>query len=123
MHSGLASIIGDQIAQHHMHPILLLAVVYLVTLTTTEVRNIFGFAFRNSPSGCHEQCSRSDMLSHSKRNSAGVTPLLLIRNFFEVQTSNLNIKPFAVAVAIAASSGYILPIGYQCHLYVMTPGG
>ena len=34
-----------------------------------------------------------------------------------------DVRPFAVAVALAASSGFVLPSGYQTHLMVFGPGG
>jgi di/tricarboxylate transporter len=35
----------------------------------------------------------------------------------------VNFMPFAVTVAIAASAGFALPLGYQTHLMVIGPGG
>jgi di/tricarboxylate transporter len=35
----------------------------------------------------------------------------------------LDPKPFAIAVAVAASGGFTTPIGYQTHLMVFGPGG
>jgi di/tricarboxylate transporter len=36
---------------------------------------------------------------------------------------NVNLLPFAVAVAVAASCGFATPLGYQTHLMVYGPGG
>ena len=38
-------------------------------------------------------------------------------------TTGSDVRPFAIAVALAASSGFVMPIGYQTHLMVMGPGG
>jgi di/tricarboxylate transporter len=35
----------------------------------------------------------------------------------------LDARPFAVAVAVAASGGFVVPIGYQTHMMVFGPGG
>lgn len=35
----------------------------------------------------------------------------------------VNLMPFAVSVAIAASAGFAIPFGYQTHLMVLGPGG
>jgi di/tricarboxylate transporter len=35
----------------------------------------------------------------------------------------VDVQPFAVAITIAASGGFISPIGYQTHLMVFGPGG
>lgn len=37
--------------------------------------------------------------------------------------SGANFLPFAIAIMIAASAGFIIPIGYQTNLMVMGPGG
>ncbi len=39
------------------------------------------------------------------------------------QQAGVDPRGFAVAVAIAASCGFILPVGYQTHLMVFGPGG
>ena len=38
-------------------------------------------------------------------------------------TLDVNFMPFAIVVAIAASSGFATPLGYQTHLMVYGPGG
>jgi di/tricarboxylate transporter len=38
-------------------------------------------------------------------------------------TMDVNFMPFAIVVAIAASSGFATPLGYQTHLMVYGPGG
>ena len=35
----------------------------------------------------------------------------------------LDPRPFAVVVAVAASGGFVIPIGYQTHMMVYGPGG
>jgi di/tricarboxylate transporter len=32
-------------------------------------------------------------------------------------------RPFAIIVALAASAGFVMPMGYQTHLMVFGPGG
>lgn len=39
------------------------------------------------------------------------------------QTQGLNLMPFAVVIAMAASAGFATPLGYQTHLMVYGPGG
>lgn len=39
------------------------------------------------------------------------------------QAQGLNMMPFAVVIAIAASAGFATPLGYQTHLMVYGPGG
>jgi di/tricarboxylate transporter len=39
------------------------------------------------------------------------------------QALDVNFMPFAVTVAIAASTGFATPLGYQTHLMVLGPGG
>ncbi|KAF0976526.1 hypothetical protein FDP41_004425 [Naegleria fowleri] len=39
------------------------------------------------------------------------------------QANSLNPRCFAIAVIMAASTTFILPIGYQCNLLIMGPGG
>jgi di/tricarboxylate transporter len=39
------------------------------------------------------------------------------------QQSGGDLRAFAVAVAVGASSGFVMPIGYQTHLMVFGPGG
>ena len=36
---------------------------------------------------------------------------------------DMNVMPFAVVIAIAASAGFATPLGYQTHLMVYGPGG
>ncbi len=35
----------------------------------------------------------------------------------------VEIMPFAICIAIAASAGFATPLGYQTHLMVFAPGG
>ena len=39
------------------------------------------------------------------------------------QQSGGDLRAFAITVAVAASSGFVMPIGYQTHLMVFGPGG
>ncbi len=75
-------------------PIGLLAVVYLVTSILTEVITNNAAAALVFPIGI------------AAATQAGLDP-----------------KPFAVAIAIAASASFATPIGYQTNLMVYGPGG
>ena len=39
------------------------------------------------------------------------------------KAGDLDARPFVMAIAIAASSSFITPVGYQTNLMVMGPGG
>jgi di/tricarboxylate transporter len=39
------------------------------------------------------------------------------------QDMGMNLMPFAVVIAVAASAGFATPLGYQTHLMVYGPGG
>jgi di/tricarboxylate transporter len=36
---------------------------------------------------------------------------------------DVNLMPFAITLAVAASAGFATPIGYQTHMMVYGPGG
>ena len=75
-------------------PYLLLAVVYLLTLVFTELIT----------------------------NSA-VAALMFPVAMAVAATADWSPRPFVMAIAIAASSSFVTPIGYQTNLMVMGPGG
>ncbi|HET7675080.1 MAG TPA: SLC13 family permease, partial [Gammaproteobacteria bacterium] len=76
------------------HPWVLLATIYLMTMVLTEVVT---------------------------NNAAAVImfPLALATT----QSLGLNMLPFAIAIAMAASASFATPIGYQTNLMVYGPGG
>ncbi len=76
------------------HPYLLLAVVYLLTLIFTEMITNTAVAALMFP------------LAVAVATAAGISP-----------------RPFVMGIAMAASSSFITPIGYQTNLMVMGPGG
>lgn len=84
---GLVSIVGD-------NPMLLLAMVYLVSMVFTE------------------------MVTNN-----GVVAMLIPISIAVAAAGHLSPRPFIMAVAIAASLSFITPIGYQANLMVMGPGG
>lgn len=75
-------------------PILLLAGTYLLTMAFTEVLT---------------------------NNACAVimTPIAIIT----AQGAGLDPRPFAMAVAIAASASFLTPFGYQTNMFVYGPGG
>ncbi len=76
------------------HPYLLLLLVYLLTLVFTEMITNAAVAALMFP------------LAVAVAAEGGVSP-----------------RPFVMAIAIAASSSFVTPIGYQTNLMVMGPGG
>jgi len=78
----------------HGNRVLLIAAVYLVTAACTEVMSNNAAAALLVP------------IAISAGESLGIDP-----------------RPFAVAVAIAASMSFITPLGYQTNLMVYGPGG
>lgn len=96
LESGLASSMGQWIATAlpGFPPILVVGVLYLITLVLTEVVT----------------------------NSAAIVVMLPIAVATAV---NLGIDPRAAALTctIAASAGFLSPLGYQTHLMVMGAGG
>jgi len=75
-------------------PIVLLAVIYLITSIATEVIT----------------------------NNAAAALVFPIAVATAIQ-AGLDPKPFAIAIAIAASASFATPIGYQTNLMVYGPGG
>jgi di/tricarboxylate transporter len=76
------------------HPWLVLAQVYLLTLVFTELVTNNAAAVLAFP------------IAHAAATRLGVS-----------------FMPFALAVAMAASSGFATPLGYQTHMMVYGPGG
>jgi len=83
------------------NPWLSLGIVYFVTLIATELITNNAAAALMFPFAL----STVAALSHG---STGET---------------MSIRPFLIAIMIAASNGYATPIGYQTHLMVYGPGG
>jgi di/tricarboxylate transporter len=75
-------------------PWLVLAQVYLLTLVFTELVTNNAAAVLAFP------------IAHAAATRLGVS-----------------FMPFALAVAMAASSGFATPLGYQTHMMVYGPGG
>eukprot|EP00294_Goniomonas_avonlea_P008116 CAMPEP_0114555308 /NCGR_PEP_ID=MMETSP0114-20121206/8680_1 /TAXON_ID=31324 /ORGANISM="Goniomonas sp, Strain m" /LENGTH=703 /DNA_ID=CAMNT_0001740425 /DNA_START=51 /DNA_END=2162 /DNA_ORIENTATION=- len=92
--SGLAKDIANLLAQSNLSPHGLLFLLYFVVLAMTEVV--------------------------SNNSAAALTYPIAIS---VAKTLGLNAMPFVMAVVFAASCGFAVPIGYQCHLMVMGPGG
>lgn len=84
---GLTSAVGD-------HPVLLLAVVYVLAMFFTELVS----------------------------NNA-VCAMLLPLAIAVAEVGGHNPRPFILAIALAASLSFATPIGYQTNLMVMGPGG
>lgn len=92
---GLADIIaGQALLVANGNPLLMLALIYLVTALLTETITNNAAAIVMFP------------IAMSGAESLGV-----------------NTAPFAVAVMIAASASFVTPIGYQTNLMVFGPGG
>ncbi len=93
--SGLANLMSTQIiGLAGGHPWLVLLAVYCVTMILTELIT---------------------------NNAAAV--LVFPIAMASAQTLDVNLMPFAVATAIAASAGFATPFGYQTNLMVYGPGG
>jgi di/tricarboxylate transporter len=93
--SGLARVVAHElIALAGGHPWWTLAVVYGVTLLLTELVT---------------------------NNAAAV--LIFPIAVATAQDLQTDVRPFIIAVMIAASSGFATPIGYQTHMMVYGPGG
>ncbi len=100
--SGLAEVISRQVIGvfGDYHPWVVLAVIYLVTSLSTE------------------------MLSNNAA-AALILPIAIetAERVAELQGMPVDPRPYAVAVAIAASMSFITPLGYQTNLMVYGPGG
>ncbi|MGE0030081.1 MAG: SLC13 family permease [Steroidobacteraceae bacterium] len=93
--SGAASLIGGGLVSIAAdNPWLVLAALYFVTVIVTELIT---------------------------NNAAGV--LMFPIAIAVADASGVNFMPFVIAVMIAASCGFITPIGYQTNLMVYGPGG
>ncbi len=94
--SGAAAWLAQGIVSftREVNPLLVLAVIYLVTWGLTEV------------------------LSNNAA-AALMVPIALAA----AQRVGADPHAFAVVVAVAASGGFVLPAGYQTHLMVFGPGG
>jgi di/tricarboxylate transporter len=94
--SGLAELIGNQLSYFlgALGPLSGLAVLYLATSILTELLTNNASAVLLVP------------IAISSANQFGVDP-----------------KPFVLAVAFAASTSYMTPIGYQTNAMILTPGG
>jgi di/tricarboxylate transporter len=93
--SGAASLIGDGlVALSAGNPFIVLAALYLVTVVVTELIT---------------------------NNAAGV--LMFPIAIAIAEAAGVNYMPYVIAVMVAASCGFITPIGYQTNLMVYGPGG
>jgi di/tricarboxylate transporter len=94
--TGLAGGIADVViaAFHPFGPWGVLAGVYLITLTFTELVTNNAAAALAFP------------VAQAAAAALGV-----------------NLMPFAIVIAVAASAGFATPLGYQTHLMVYGPGG
>jgi di/tricarboxylate transporter len=94
--TGLAAAWAQQLiaSSSAFGPSAVLASVYLLTMLMTELIPNNAAAALAFP------------IAHAAAHGLGV-----------------NLMPFAVAVAIAASAGFAIPFGYQTHLMVLGPGG
>lgn len=94
--TGLAGHIADIVigAFHPFGPWGVLAGVYLITLTFTELVTNNAAAALAFP------------VAQAAAAALGV-----------------NLMPFAIVIAVAASAGFATPLGYQTHLMVYGPGG
>ncbi len=84
----------DAVAPEANRPLMMLAVVYLVTMLLTEVLS---------------------------NNAAGAIMATLAIGIAE--SMGVGARPFLVAVAIAASASFATPIGYQTNTYIYGVGG
>ena len=93
--SGAAQMIGNWLLTVAQgHPWVALAVLYFVTVVITELIT---------------------------NNACGVLMFPIALSIAEF--AGVSYMPFVVAVMVAASAGFITPIGYQTNLMVMGPGG
>lgn len=95
MESGAASLIGDGLLRFAAgEPWLALAGLYIATVVVTELIT---------------------------NNAAGVLMLPVALSIADF--AGVSYMPFVIAVMVAASAGFITPIGYQTNLMVYGPGG
>lgn len=93
--SGAASLIGGGLVSFAAdNPWLVLAALYFVTVVVTELIT---------------------------NNAAGV--LMFPIAMAVAETAGVSFMPYVIAVMVAASCGFITPIGYQTNLMVYGPGG
>jgi di/tricarboxylate transporter len=94
--SGLSTTLADGLIRlcSQLGPWAVLAAVYLVTLIFTEIVT---------------------------NNAAAALAFPIARA--AAQQLGVELLPFAIAIAIAASAGFATPLGYQTHLMVYGPGG
>lgn len=94
--SGLAAVMGHGIvtALPGLGPIIVVAVLYVITVLLTEVIT----------------------------NNAAVVVMLPIAVVVAVDLG-VDVRAVALTVTIAASAGFLSPLGYQTHLMVMGAGG
>jgi di/tricarboxylate transporter len=84
-------------------PWLALAIVYFVTLIATELIT------NNAAAALMFPFALSTVAALSVGTGGG--------------EGSISVRPFLVAIMMAASNGYATPIGYQTHLMVYGPGG
>jgi di/tricarboxylate transporter len=84
----------DLLVAPHLKPLVMLACVYLVTTILTEILT---------------------------NNAAAV--LIAVISFGIAESLGVSVRPFLVAVAVAASASFATPIGYQTNTYVYGVGG
>jgi di/tricarboxylate transporter len=93
--SGSASLIGDALVSFAVgNPWLVLVALYVCTALVTELIT---------------------------NNAAGV--LMFPIAISVAQFAGVNYMPYVIVVMVAASAGFITPIGYQTNLMVYGPGG
>lgn len=94
--SGLAAVLGHGIATAlpSLGPIVVVAVLYVITVILTETIT----------------------------NNAAIVVMLPIAIATAVDMG-VDVRAVALAVTIAASAGFLSPLGYQTHLMVMGAGG
>jgi di/tricarboxylate transporter len=99
--SGLAATISSAVVGLGItSPVVMLAVVYLMTVFFTEL-----------------------LTNNAAAALAMPVALAVAQQAATLTGTPVNPRPFAIAVAIAASMSFITPIGYQTNLMVYGPGG
>lgn len=99
--SGLAATISSGVVGLGItSPVVMLAVVYLMTVFFTEL-----------------------LTNNAAAALAMPVALAVAQQVATLTGTPINPRPFAIAVAIAASMSFITPIGYQTNLMVYGPGG